>query len=138
VVGGIAPSDRATVITGAVGFATNFRVPQLQYSLLKRDTAGAYSASGIRALQPGDVVRLNVLSAIDGYLSLYQLDPSGDWKRLFPAADPGQLVAANIPATIPDSPIIVTAGEQRFRLTLAPANTAPLTIELTIAPAKVP
>jgi hypothetical protein len=32
----------------------------------------------------------------------------------------------------------VTAVEQRFRLTLAPANAAQLTIELTIAPAKVP
>jgi hypothetical protein len=139
VVGGIVPSDRATVATGAVGFATNFRAPQLQYSLLKRDATGVYSPSpSVPVLQPGDAVRLNVMSAIDGYLSLYQLDPSGDWKRLFPAAEPGQLVAANIPAAIPDSPIIVTAVEQRFRLTLAPANAAPLTIELTIAPAKVP
>jgi Domain of unknown function (DUF4384) len=111
----------------------------LRYSLAKRDASGAYSAFPANVLpQPGDAVRLSVSSALDGSLSLYQLDPSGNWKQIFPAAGQNLRVAPNATATIPDSPIIVTDMEQKFRLTLQPMDGAPLTVDLTIAPGKIP
>jgi hypothetical protein len=84
---------------------------------------------------------LSVLPGVAGYLSLYQLDSSGDWTRLFPAAEQGLLVAANARQTIPDSPIIVTNAEQKLRLMLVPvaaqpAASAPLVVDFTIAPNK--
>ncbi|HEX4594962.1 MAG TPA: hypothetical protein VH157_11840 [Bryobacteraceae bacterium] len=98
--------------------------PVLRYSLLKRDA--------------GDSVQLNVVSAVAGYLSLYQLDPAGNWKRLFPAADPGLPVDANASATVPESPIVVTDTPQKFRLTLVPAGREPVTLDVTIGPNKIP
>ena len=113
--------------------------PLLHYSLTKRDASGAYSVLTANALpQPGDAVRLNVVSAVPGYLTLYQLDSTGDSKRLFPAADQGLFVAPNATATIPDSPIIVTDMEQKFRLTLQPLDGAPLTVDITVGTGKVP
>lgn len=111
----------------------------LRYSLTKRDASGAYSVLPTNALpQPGDAVRLNVSTALDGYLSLYQLDPSGNWRQIFPAAGQNLRVAPNTTATIPDSPIVVTDLEQKFRLTLQPMDGAPLTMDITIAPGKLP
>ena len=111
----------------------------LRYSLTKRDTSGAYSALPANVPpQSGDAVRLNVSSTLDGYLSLYQLDPSGNWKQIFPAAGQNLRVAPNTTLTIPDSPIIVTDMEQKFRLTLQPMDTAPLTVDITIGPGKIP
>ena len=106
----------------------------LRYSLTKRDASGAYSALPANAIpQPGDAVRLNVSSALDGSLSLYQLDPSGNWKQV-----QSLRVAPNATAAIPDSPIIVTDIEQKFRLTLQPMDGAPLTVDITIGPGKIP
>ena len=135
---------------GAARLVANFKAPLLQYSLVKRDPTGAYAAppTGV-ALQPGDAVRLTVSPAVPGYLSLSQLDPAGNWKRLFPAADPGLFVAPNASQTIPDSPIIVNDMEQKFRLTLVPVDSkenaaqkktavAPLTVDVTIGPGKLP
>jgi len=111
----------------------------LRYSLAKRDASGAYSVLPTNALpQPGDAVRLSVSSALDGSLSLYQLDPSGNWKQIFPAAGQNLRVAPNAIATIPDSPIVVTDMEQKFRLTLQPMDGAPLTVDITIGPGKLP
>jgi hypothetical protein len=56
-----------------------------------------------------------------GYLSLTRQDASGEWKRVFPQAEPGLAVSVNVHYTIPDSPIEVTGRDQRLRLTLAPA-----------------
>jgi hypothetical protein len=127
---------------GAPGLVADYKGPLLQYSFAKRDTAGTDSAlpAGARP-QPGEAIRLTVLPGVAGYLSLYQLDPSGDWKRLFPAAEQGLLVAANAPQTIPDSPIIVTTTEQKLRLMLVPvaaqpAAPAPLVMNITIGPNK--
>jgi hypothetical protein len=111
----------------------------LHYSLTKRDAGGAYSALPANTLpQPGDAVRLNVSSTLNGYLSLYQLDPSGNWKQIFPAAGQNVQVGPNATATIPDSPIVVTDMEQKFRLMLQPMDRAPLTVDITIAPGKLP
>jgi hypothetical protein len=127
---------RAQSDTGAVGgFATNFKAaPLLQYSLVKRDATGSYSAPNV-PLQPGDAVRLNLSPAAGGYLFLDYLDPAGDWKRLFPAGDQALAVTPNTPQTIPDSPIIVTDTEQQFRLTLVGADTT--TVEITIGPGRI-
>ena len=126
---------------GTGGIVADLKAPLLQYSLVKRDLEGTYSVPNVRP-QPGDLVRLRVLAAVAGYLSLAQFDPSGGWKRLFPAADQGLLVAPNVAAIIPDSPIIVTDTEQKFRLTLVRADTqaaaAPLTVDVTIGPGKAP
>ncbi len=126
---------------GTGGVVANLKAPLLQYSLVKRDLEGTYSVPNARP-QPGDLVRLRVLTAVAGYLSLYQLDPSGDWKRLFPAAEQGLLVAPSVAVIIPDSAIIVTDTEQKFRLTLVRADTqaaaAPLTVDVTIGPGKAP
>jgi hypothetical protein len=126
----------------APGLVADYKGPLLQYSLAKRDTTGTDSAlpAGARP-QPGDAIRLTVLPGIAGYLSLYQLDPAGDWKRLFPAAEQGLLVAANARQTIPDAPIIVTTAEQKLRLMLVPvtaqqAAPAPLVMDITISPNK--
>jgi hypothetical protein len=106
----------------------------LRYFLTKRDASGAYSVLPPNApLQTGDAVRLNVASALDGSLSLYQLDPSGNWKQI-----QSLRVAPNATSAIPDSPIIVTDMEQKVRLTLEPMDAAPLTVEITIGPGKVP
>jgi len=126
---------------GTGGIVADLKAPLLQYSLVKRDLEGTYSAPNLRP-EPGDLVRLRVSAAVAGYLSLSQFDPQGDWKRLFPAADQGLLVAPNIAAIIPDSPIVVTDREQKFRLTLVRADTqaaaAPLTVDITIGPGKAP
>jgi hypothetical protein len=126
----------------APGLVADYKGPLLQYLFAKRDTTGADSPlpAGARP-QPGDAIRLTVMPGVQGYLSLYQLDASGDWKRLFPAAEQGLLVSANSPQTIPDSPIIVTTAEQKLRLMLVPAAAqpaapAPLVMDITIGPNK--
>ena len=130
-------------LAGAARFKADYKGPLLQYSFLKRDAAGADSPLPADALpRPGDAIRLSALPGVAGYLSLYQLGPSGDWKRLFPAAEQGLLVAANARQTIPDSPIIVTNAEQKLRLMLVPvaaqqaATPAPLVVDITISPNK--
>jgi hypothetical protein len=143
------PQDTKAPVAGYAGarLVANFKAPLLQYSLVKRDPTGAFLAlpTGV-APQPGDAVRLAVSPAVPGYLSLSQLDPAGNWKRLFPVADPGLFVAPNASQTIPDSPIIVNGMEQKFRLTLVPVDSkenaaqtktaaAPLTVDVTIGPA---
>jgi hypothetical protein len=106
----------------------------LRYFLTRRDVSGAYSVLPPNApLQTGDSVKLNFSSALDGSLSLYQLDPSGNWKQV-----QSLRVAPNATATVPDSPILVTDMEQKFRLTLQSMDRMPLTLEITIAPGKVP
>jgi len=130
-----------TLSVGTGGIVANLKAPLLQYSLVKRDLEETYSVPNARP-QPGDLVRMRVLAAVAGYLSLSQFDPAGGWKRLFPAADQGLLVAPNVAAIIPDSPIVVTDTEQKFRLTLVRADTqaaaTPLTVDVTIGPGKAP
>jgi hypothetical protein len=129
-------------LAGVARFKADYKGPLLQFTLVKRDTTGTDSALPASARpQPGDAIRLTVSPGIAGYLSLYQLDPSGNWKRLFPAAEQGLLVSANARQTIPDSPIIVTTAEQKLRLMLVPvaaqqAAPAPLVVDITIGPNK--
>ena len=137
--------------------------PPVRYSLVKSDAQGLYSAiPADTELKPGDSVRLNVSPSISGYLSLEQLTPLGEWERVFPDSPPGRLVAPNTAYAIPDSGITVENDAQKFRISLQPQalakplaaqrmraaaeaqvaqdakDTAPLTVEITIAPGKVP
>ena len=137
--GAVNRMEAARGAAGVAGLASNFQgAANLRYSLLKRDPLGAFAASPTGAAsQRGDALRLNVFSAIAGYLSLEQLDSAGVWTRLFPATDRGLLVAPNTTEAIPDSPIIVTATEQKFRLKLVPADgtdSAALTVDIVIGP----
>lgn len=133
-------------LAGAGGFVANYRGPLLRYSLLRRDASGAYSQvpAGVPP-RSGDAVRLTVLPAVAGYLSLYQLGSADEWKRLVPEAEQGLLVPANVAQTIPDSPIVVKDSEQKLRLVLTPlaaspsgAATTPLVTDITIAAGKLP
>ena len=133
-------------LAGGGGSGDNAKGPLLRYSLVRRDASGAFSQlpAGV-APQSGDAVRLTVFPAVAGYLSLYQLDPAGDWKRLGPEAEQGLLVAANATQTIPDTPIEVKDTEQKLRLMLTPLATAqsdrtptPLVTDITIAAGKLP
>jgi hypothetical protein len=154
VIGGAAPA--------ANGFLANAKLDPLRYSLLKKDGQGLYSPIPSQAeLRPGDSVRLNISPAVSGYLSLYQLIPSGEWKRLFPESPEGTHVTANTDYTVPEVGIEVQNGAQKFRISLTvdevgkraktaskqsvraaaaqPATgTVPLTVDLMIAPGKVP
>jgi len=133
-----ARATRAPSAMAAGSIADLKAAAPLRYVLVRRNLNGTYTAPLAGLLESGDAVRWTVFTAAAGYLSLYQLDASGDWKRLFPAAEPGLLTPANGSATIPDSPIIVTDKEQKFRLTLMPMDQPPLTIDLTVGPGKAP
>ena len=129
----------AAQVTGAIGGVAALKAPLLQYSIVKRDPAGAYSTLlNPITLQPGDAVRLTVFSPVEGRLSLYQLSPAGDWKRVFPGDDAGLPIGPQAAQTIPDAPILVTEMQQKFRLTLIPPERAPLTVDLSIGPGKIP
>jgi hypothetical protein len=155
VIGGVPP-------TAINGFLANAKLDPLRYSLLKKDGQGLYSPIPSEAeLRPGDSVRLNVSPAVSGYLSLYQLVPSGEWKRIFPESPEGTHVTANTDYTVPEAGIEVQNGAQKFRISLTvddaaeraktaskesiraataqpAAGTVPLTVDLTIAPGRIP
>jgi hypothetical protein len=117
----------------------NYKGPLLQYSLIKRDQTGAYSPLRVgMSTQPGDAVRLNVSSAVGGHLSLYELDPAGAWKRLYPAAEQGLLVAPNVTESIPEAPIVVSDKDQKLRLMLVPSPDQPLLTKESEVKAKIP
>jgi hypothetical protein len=144
------------------GFLASAKLEPLRYSLLKKDGQGLYSPIPSQAeLKPGDSVRLNVSPAVSGYLSLYQFDPSGEWKRIFPESPEGTHVTANTDYTLPEAAIKVHDSAQKFRISLTVdqvgerakaagkqsvraavaqslLGTAPLTVDLTIAPGKIP
>jgi len=135
------------------GFLANAKQEPLRYSVLKKDGQGLYSPIPSQAdLKPGDSVRLNVSPAASGYLSVYQLVPTGEWKRIFPESPEGTHVTANTEYTIPEAAIEVQSGAEKFRISLMAdvageraktaaqpaAGMVPLTVDLTIAPGRIP
>lgn len=95
----------------------------LNYSLAKRDANGTFLPLPPGApLNVGDAVQLRIVPVVSGNLSLYQIDASGQLKRIFPVTAPGLPVTALANYTIPDSPILVAGNEQRFRLMLSPVQ----------------
>jgi hypothetical protein len=110
-------------LNGAMGgVISKADFPPVQYTLLRRASDGTYQPlSAGASIETGDAIRLRVTAMTSGYLSLTRQDASGEWKRVFPQAEPGLAVSVNVHYTIPDSPIEVTGRDQRLRLTLAPA-----------------
>ena len=112
---------RAPPAAGVAGFRPLLKESPLRYALFKSDANGLYnSIPSETQLKPGDLVRVNVSTAAPGYLSLDQLMPSGEWKRVYPELTQGRLVAANTDYTIPESAIVVGASAEKFRISLAP------------------
>ncbi|HEV2687942.1 MAG TPA: hypothetical protein VGV35_05285 [Bryobacteraceae bacterium] len=93
----------------------------LRYSIVKRDTNGAYAPLQPNdELKAGDEVQLNVIPFASGFLSLDHVDAAGTPSHLFPPTAAGLPVVTNTSYTIPESPIEVKDTDQKFRLTLYP------------------
>jgi hypothetical protein len=60
--------------------------------------------------------------ALSGFVSLSQLDQSGNWKRDFPPSGPGIPVVANSAYSLPATPIEVTDKDEKFRVMLSLAT----------------
>ncbi len=90
------------------------QAPLLRYSLLRLETGGKNLGPVSEVdLKPGDLVRLQVSTALAGQLRLSRLDQTGEWQRVADVT-----VSANSGYTIPESPIQVTDNSQKYRLTL--------------------
>jgi hypothetical protein len=103
----------------SAGFASDaplYQGPLVQYSIA-------------RGLQDGNAVRINVSTAMPGYLALYHVDAAGNVKRVYPTTDVATQVLPNIAMQIPINPVKVDAGE-KLRLVLIP--TAPLAVVGTL------
>jgi hypothetical protein len=119
-----APPDGVTkqFLAGFSGAVPKYSGPLVRYSLLKRDANGVDSTlPSSDQLKPGDAIRLTVTPGAQGYLALYQLDKSGESRRVFPATDVAIPVLANISYTIPPAPILVRDTDAGLRIVLAPA-----------------
>jgi len=103
---------RQQLAAAAVNDAPLYQGPLLRYSLLRggRDDRG---------------VRVEVTAALAGYVALYDVDPAGNSKRVYPAEEEAARVLPNIPLQIPEQPIRVASGS-RLRLVLAPAPLPPV------------
>jgi len=115
-------SDRrmATMSRVASGLAGGFTTGPLRFSLMKRDSNGDFAAVPANPdLQKGDAVQIRVVPVLSGYISLSQLDRSGTWRRVFPAAGLGIPVVANTAYNLPAAPIEVTDKDEKFRVTLS-------------------
>jgi Domain of unknown function (DUF4384) len=105
----------------SAGLAANARLylgPLVRYSLLRGASAG-------------DGVRVEITTGVAGYLALYEIDASGNSKRIYPASEsPASEVATpvlpNQTIQIPDQPVVVDAGA-RLRLVVVQAGTTAVT-----------
>ncbi len=117
----IVPAEWAKQLTtGGNAIQSNYtNGPLLRYSVI-RPNANAAAGASDADLKAGDFVQLSVSPGVSGYLALYELDSTGDWRRTYPVATPGIPVMANTSYAIPDAPIRVPASPGRLRLVLAP------------------
>lgn len=93
----------------SAGLAANsplYQGPLLRYTLVR----GA----------AGDSIQVDVTPAITGYLALYQADPTGNFKRVYPPGEEAARVLLNAPMRIPMNPLPV-ADVSRLRLVFVPA-----------------
>ena len=100
----------------SAGFAANARFyvgPEVRYSL-------------VRGAAAGDGVRVEVTTGVAGYLALYEIDASGNSKRIYPASDVATEVLPNQTIQIPNQPVVVDSGA-RLRLVVVPAGTTAVT-----------
>jgi hypothetical protein len=109
------PLPAAVLKEFSAGYPANaplYSGPLVRYSLFRTSPAAD------RAI---DTARIDVFTGVAGYLALYQLDPSGGSKRLFPASTPAVFVAANSTSQIPSVPIPTSATQEKLRLVIVPA-----------------
>ncbi len=79
-------------------------------------------SSLVRGAAAGDGVRVEVTTGVAGYLALYEIDPSGNSKRIYPASDVATQVLPNQTIQIPTEPVVVDSGA-RLRLVVVPTGT---------------
>ena len=86
--------------------ASPYQGPLVQYSLVRTDQA----------------VRVQVTTGIGGYLALYQIEPSENWKRVYPAGnnDVAARVLPNLPIQIPNEPLHPADSGARLKLVFVP------------------
>jgi len=108
---------------GVAGGAVNAMLATpIRYTVLKQNADGSSQPlTRDKELRTGDAVRLLVVPASAGYLSLERFG-AGEWKRVFPNSPPGVAVTAEKNYTIPDSPVQIQDTDQQFRLRLIPAS----------------
>jgi hypothetical protein len=112
-------AETVMVTAGTGGFASG----PLRYSLIKRESNGDFvPVQANPDLQKGDAVQLRVVPALSGFVSLSQLDQSGNWKRVFPPSGPGIPVVANNAYSLPATAIEVTDKDEKFRVILSLAT----------------
>jgi hypothetical protein len=101
----------------SAGLAANARLylgPLVKYSL-------------VRGASAGDGVRVEVTTGVAGYLALYEVDASGNSKRIYPgsesaASEVATPVLPNQAIQIPNQPVVVDSGA-RLRLVVVQAGT---------------
>jgi len=76
-----------------------------------------------RGREDGNAVRINVSTAMPGYLALYRVDAAGNAQRVYPTTDVATGVLPNIAMQIPIDPVKVEAGE-KLRLVVIPNSGA--------------
>jgi len=94
----------------SAGFATNdsfYQGPLVRYSV-------------VRSGPEGHAVRVEVSTAIAGYLALYRVDKAGSLQRVYPTNDMAMQVLPNLTLQIPMEPVKVEVGE-KLRLVVVPA-----------------
>jgi hypothetical protein len=112
-------AETVMVTAGTGGFASG----PLRYSLIKRESNGDFvPVQANPDLKKGDAVQLRVMPALSGFVSLSQLDQSGNWKRVFPPSGPGIPVVANNAYSLPATAIEVTDKDEKFRVILSLAT----------------
>jgi hypothetical protein len=85
----------------------------------------------VRGASAGDGVRVEVTTGVAGYLALYEIDASGNSKRVYPAGESAASEVAtqvlpNQAIQIPNQPVVVDSGA-RLRLVMVPAGTTAVT-----------
>jgi Domain of unknown function (DUF4384) len=78
--------------------------------------------SVVRSGPDGSAIRVEVSTAIAGYLALYQVDAAGNSKRVYPVSEPAEYVAPGVTIQIPSSPTRIADAGGRLRLVVIPAT----------------
>jgi hypothetical protein len=102
---------RNQFVAGVPANAPVYQGPLVRYSLLRNGPAN-------------DEVRLDMTTAVAGYVALYETDASGEWRRVFPDNEPATFVSPARAYQIPANPIHVVTGKEKLRLVMIPANAA--------------
>jgi hypothetical protein len=98
---------RQQLSTGLASNAPLYQGPLLRYKLIRGGPAG-------------DAIQVEVTPATTGYLALYQADPGGKFKRVYPPGEEAARVLLNVPMQIPMNPLPIS-GMSRLRLVFVPA-----------------